>query len=42
MIDNINWYRRRDGLDLFVLWLEARREDTYVWDNCEECSVGSR
>ena len=37
MLDNTNWYRRHDGLDRFISWLESQREDTYEWDDCEHC-----
>ena len=37
MLDNANWYRRGDGLDRFISWLESQREDTYEWDDCEDC-----
>ena len=37
MLDNTSWYRRHDGLDRFIWWLKAQREDTYEWDDCEDC-----
>jgi hypothetical protein len=37
MLDNANWYRRDDGLDRFIAWLEAQPENTYDWDDCEDC-----
>jgi hypothetical protein len=37
MLDNANWYRRHDGLDRFITWLEVKRDDTYEWDDCENC-----
>ena len=37
MLDNANWYRRHDGLDQFISWLESQRDDTYEWDDCEDC-----
>ena len=26
MLDNANWYRRRDGLDRFISWLEGHEK----------------
>jgi hypothetical protein len=37
MLDNTNWHRRHDGLDRFISWLEPQREDTYEWDDYEDC-----
>jgi hypothetical protein len=37
MLDNANWYQRHDGLDRFISWLQAQREDTYEWYDCENC-----
>jgi hypothetical protein len=37
MLDNANWYRQPDGLDRFIAWLEAQPENTYEWDDCEDC-----
>jgi hypothetical protein len=37
MLDNTNWYRTHEGLDRFVSWLGSQREDTYNWDDCENC-----
>jgi hypothetical protein len=35
MLDRTNW--RHDGLDRFISWLEAQPENTYEWDDCEDC-----
>jgi hypothetical protein len=37
MLDRTNWHRRHDGLDRFISWLEAQPENTYEWDDCENC-----
>jgi hypothetical protein len=37
MLDRTNWHRRHDGLDQFISWLEAQPENTYEWDDCEDC-----
>jgi hypothetical protein len=37
MLDNANWYRQHDGLNRFISWLEAQRDDIYEWDNCADC-----
>ena len=37
MLDNTNWYRHHDGLDRFIAWLEGQPENTYEWDDCEDC-----
>ena len=30
-------YLQHDGLDRFISWLEAQPENTYEWDDCEDC-----
>jgi hypothetical protein len=37
MLNNPNWYRQHDGLDRFIAWLEAQPENTYEWNDCEDC-----
>ena len=37
MLDNTNWYRQHQGLDRFISWLEAQPDNTYEWDDCEDC-----
>jgi hypothetical protein len=37
MLDNANWYRRDDGLDRFIAWLEGQPDNTYESDDCEDC-----
>jgi hypothetical protein len=37
MLDNANWHRQQEGLDRFISWLEAQPENTYEWDDCEDC-----
>jgi hypothetical protein len=37
MLDNTSWYRPHNGLDRFISWLEAQRENAYEWDDCEDC-----
>jgi hypothetical protein len=37
MLDNANWYRQDNGLDQFISWLDSQGDDTYEWDDCENC-----
>jgi len=30
-------YLQHDGLGRFISWLEAQPENTYEWDDCEDC-----
>jgi hypothetical protein len=35
MLDRTNW--RNNGFDRFISWLEAQPENSYQWDDCEDC-----